>query len=215
MRTARLMLVSAVCVVVVLSVGCQSGLSQSEVVDIVREEVERQLASDAPATVQQEVARQLASQGPDDVSGIVRTEVAKQLADLDELTLSTLQIVDEEGKIAARLYTTDAGQTGLFLTDASGGRPVKLYSGGEGGGYLELMSSGGTVVLSASEYESGLMLWNDEGKQVATLQDTQYGADLTIKSSDGNNAVWLGIDPTRAGFLQLYNNLRQLIFSTP
>ena len=116
------------------------------------------------------------------VRDIVEEEVARQLATMDDLTLSRLWFTNDDGDILGMLGVIDNKLT--LTMDNAEGVPVVGLGSVDGEGYLILRSAdGGVAVLIGS---------SSDGSALLTIYNADENAVITIgSSSDGNGMLFI------------------------
>lgn len=185
-------------VVSMIFISCQdSALSEEEIQDIVQAEVQNQLA---------------------DLNNTIATEVTAQIASLDELKLSELNIKNADGDIVARLgvYNNETGR--LILLNSNGTKVVDLAVSPDGTGVLNLNDPMGEVdvELASNNYGGYGKFFNENGDNIIYLcsDETYQGGLLALFNSDGNLVMQSG-SPYSDGALMILDKYGTSIFSAP
>lgn len=128
----------------------------------------------------------------EEIRGIVEEEVARQLATMDELTVSNLFIENEDGEIVVALGSLDG--KGMLTVHNADSEIVVGLSSMDGEGILTVHNTDGEIVvgLGSLDGEGGLTINNADGEIV-----------IMVTSSDGD------------GLLGLYDKYGQVTFVAP
>jgi hypothetical protein len=153
----KIVLVTVILGLVVLSVGCQSGgLSE------------------------------------DEVRAIVDAEVAAYMATINELTLSSLMIENQNGDLVAIFGATDE-DTYLVIYDEYGNPVVALG---------DLLDNG------------VITIYNNDGETVVGLTSVGDAGTFSLYNSSEVNTIFLG-SANDAGFLSIYDEAGDITFTAP
>ncbi len=147
----KLLLLVGILVVVMVFSGCQqTGLSETEIRDLVGQEV---------VSYEQEVRE------------LVELEVAKQISDIEILKVSSLHIVNEDGNIVASLSSFMEGGGYLFLHNADGERVASLDSIFSEGSLALSNSSGETIISLGTDMftDGGVAAFYDKNGQLVFM----------------------------------------------
>jgi len=119
----KLVFLTVILVMGIAVTGCQqSGLTDEDARSLVREEVTRQLATEQ-------------------LRGIIGQEITKQLGTIDELTVSQLAVVNEEGNEVVSFYTMLNGAGAIALRNYDGRVVAQLLSDSDGNPHFNLLNT--------------------------------------------------------------------------
>jgi len=146
--------------VIVLCVGCQSGLSEGRVRDIVEEEVARQLATVDKLTVS---------------NLFIKNEDGKIVAMLGVIDgEAALGILDTDGENVVARLGNSGEQGALSLANEQGELSVIIGCTRDGGGLLTILNSGLLTILNADGELVAMISSGDDGNGVLIISD-KYG----------------------------------------
>jgi hypothetical protein len=143
-------------------------LAGEQLSNVVGEEVTAQLAN-LDSVVGEEITRQL-----DSFNITTALEITRQLADIDTLTVSSLSIKNEEGKVVGVFGVNDNHGGDLTLFGNDGKEVVNLEAQGYNGdnGALNIRNDSGEIVatLLARVDGPGVLILRDEYGYITFIQ---------------------------------------------
>jgi hypothetical protein len=124
---------------------------------------------------------------------------------LGDITVTSIYVVDEDGKPAVGIGTNENG--GMLIIYSADDQPVVGLMAHYGGGMLGVSRPDGEAVAIVS-YEEGLggnlSIYSADGETAAILQSSKSGGVLDIKNKHGKQTSYLGT-AEGGGFLSTYN----------
>ncbi len=147
----KLVLLVVILTVGIALAGCQqSGLTEEEVRSIVREEVTNQLATEQ-------------------LKGIIGQEISRQISSIEKLTVSELNIINEDGKDAINLYTS-RGAGYIQLSNSDGELTTWIFSDEDGDPHFVLVNRYGDtiIMIGASNGDGQIGVQNKYGDLIFT-----------------------------------------------
>lgn len=140
----KTMLLILMVFLIVAFAGCQQGLSEEQVRSIVKEEVTNQLS-----TAQ--------------FKGIIGQEISKQIAGISELTISALNLKNEDGKIVATLQNFGVNGGQLTFFDSDGNQVAQLNDSGL---FFDKVAIFGTFKNEVGNISGFIHLLNADGEPI-------------------------------------------------
>ena len=135
---------------------------------------------------------------------------------LGDITVSSITVVDEDGKDMGVLgYSEFGGFLGIYSKSAPD-KIVLLSATPGGGGGLILFNEQEKPVISLGSKEGGrgdFSLYDDEESRVVVLTTVEYGGILAIYNSHKNLTSGLSIDENEDGFIFLNDRYGDLGWS--